>query len=121
MARAGEPLDDLRGVRIDTVTLVPRGAGYVPYRGERVPALRLTVTDREAWDPPHWLHARHVDSGSSAETVSVRTTFFGASCIFFNLRLRKGRCLVAAKRLQSRLAAEAARKRRGIPAGYVRP
>src|SRR6202008_4101382 len=43
---------DLRGVRIDTVTLVPRGAGYVPYRGERVPALRLTVTDREAWDPP---------------------------------------------------------------------
>ncbi|HYJ78401.1 MAG TPA: DUF1343 domain-containing protein [Longimicrobiaceae bacterium] len=39
------------GVRLDTVRLVPQGAGYVPYRGEPVRAIRLTVTDRDRWDP----------------------------------------------------------------------
>ena len=42
---------NLEGVRLDTVRLVPQGTGYVPFRGEQVRALRLTVTDRETWDP----------------------------------------------------------------------
>jgi len=44
---------NLEGVRIDTVRLVPQGTGYIPYRGEQVRALRLTVTDREKWDPAY--------------------------------------------------------------------
>ncbi|HEX8693443.1 MAG TPA: DUF1343 domain-containing protein [Longimicrobium sp.] len=43
----------LEGVRLDTVSLVPQGTGYVPFRGERVRAIRLTVTDRGEWDPPY--------------------------------------------------------------------
>jgi uncharacterized protein YbbC (DUF1343 family) len=42
---------DLEGVRLDTVRLVPQGTGHVPFRGEQVRAIRLTVTDRDDWDP----------------------------------------------------------------------
>jgi uncharacterized protein YbbC (DUF1343 family) len=42
---------DLPGVTLDSVTIVPKGEGYVPFRGERVHALRLTVTDRDAYRP----------------------------------------------------------------------
>jgi uncharacterized protein YbbC (DUF1343 family) len=42
---------ELPGVRLDTVTIVPRGEGYVPYRGERVHAVELTITDRDAYRP----------------------------------------------------------------------
>jgi uncharacterized protein YbbC (DUF1343 family) len=46
---------DLPGVRLDTVAFVPASPdtnAWVPFRGERVRAIRLTVTDREAFDPP---------------------------------------------------------------------
>ena len=36
---------DLEGVRLDTVRLVPQGTGWIPFRGEQVRAIRLTVTD----------------------------------------------------------------------------
>jgi uncharacterized protein YbbC (DUF1343 family) len=42
---------DLEGVRLDTVRLVPQGTGWIPFRGEQVRAIRLTVTDRDEWDP----------------------------------------------------------------------
>lgn len=44
----------LAGVAIDTVQVVPEGAGWVPYRGERIRALRFRVTDRNAVQPV-WL------------------------------------------------------------------
>lgn len=41
----------LPGVRIDTVTFTPRAPGDGKYDGEAVRGIRLTVTDREAYDP----------------------------------------------------------------------
>jgi uncharacterized protein YbbC (DUF1343 family) len=46
---------DLAGVRFDTVRIVPDSPdpnAWVPFRGESVRFLRMTVTDREAFDPP---------------------------------------------------------------------
>jgi uncharacterized protein YbbC (DUF1343 family) len=42
---------ELEGVRLDTVRLVPQGTGWIPFRGEQVRAIRLTVTDRDEFDP----------------------------------------------------------------------
>ena len=42
---------ELPGVRIDSVSLTPEGEGWVPYRGERIHAMHLEVTDREAFRP----------------------------------------------------------------------
>jgi uncharacterized protein YbbC (DUF1343 family) len=42
---------DLPGVRLDTTVIVPEGAGYVPYLGKRVRAVRFTITDRDAYRP----------------------------------------------------------------------
>jgi uncharacterized protein YbbC (DUF1343 family) len=42
---------DLPGVAIDSVRLRPEGEGWVPFRGEDVRAMRLTITDREAYRP----------------------------------------------------------------------
>jgi uncharacterized protein YbbC (DUF1343 family) len=46
----------LEGVRLDTVRLVPDSPdpdAWVPFRGESVRFVRLSVTDREAFDPPY--------------------------------------------------------------------
>ncbi|MBV9774655.1 MAG: DUF1343 domain-containing protein, partial [Gemmatimonadetes bacterium] len=46
---------NLPGVRLDTVGFVPSSPdpkAYIPFRGERVHAIRLTVTDRDRFDPP---------------------------------------------------------------------
>lgn len=42
------------GVRLDTAQFVPQGEGWVPFRGETVRALRITVTDRNQYQPV-WL------------------------------------------------------------------
>jgi uncharacterized protein YbbC (DUF1343 family) len=42
---------DIPGVALDTTSFVPRGEGWVPFRGERVRAVRITITDREAYRP----------------------------------------------------------------------
>lgn len=42
---------DLPGVALDTVRFVPAGEGWVPFAGENVRAVRLDVTDRDAYDP----------------------------------------------------------------------
>jgi uncharacterized protein YbbC (DUF1343 family) len=42
---------DIPGVAFDTVRLVPRGEGWVPFRGEQVRAIRLRITDRDAYRP----------------------------------------------------------------------
>ena len=47
---------DLQGVRFDTVRIVPDSPdpnAWVPFRGESVRFIRLTVTDREAFDAPY--------------------------------------------------------------------
>lgn len=41
----------LPGVALDTTSFVPEGEGWVPFRGERVRAIRLRVTDRDAYPP----------------------------------------------------------------------
>lgn len=41
----------LPGVTLDSVNLVPQGEGYIPFRGENVRAVRLNITDREAFQP----------------------------------------------------------------------
>jgi uncharacterized protein YbbC (DUF1343 family) len=42
---------DMPGVVLDTVRFVPRGEGWVPFRGENVRAIRIRITDREAYLP----------------------------------------------------------------------
>jgi uncharacterized protein YbbC (DUF1343 family) len=42
---------EVPGVRLDSTSFVPTGEGYVPYRGERVHAVELHVTDRNAYRP----------------------------------------------------------------------
>jgi uncharacterized protein YbbC (DUF1343 family) len=45
---------ELEGVVLDTVRLVPEGEGWVPFRGEQVRAVRIRITDRDAYQPV-WL------------------------------------------------------------------
>jgi uncharacterized protein YbbC (DUF1343 family) len=42
---------DIPGVTLDTVQFVPRGEGWVPFRGETVRAVRIRITDRDAYRP----------------------------------------------------------------------
>ena len=42
------------GVKLDTASFVPQGEGWVPFRGERVRAVRINVTDRDDYEPV-WL------------------------------------------------------------------
>ncbi|HEX6132469.1 MAG TPA: DUF1343 domain-containing protein [Longimicrobiales bacterium] len=42
---------DLAGVALDTTSFVPAGAGWIPFRGERVRAIRIRITDRNAHQP----------------------------------------------------------------------
>jgi uncharacterized protein YbbC (DUF1343 family) len=42
---------ELPGVSLDTARFVPRGEGWVPFRGETVRAVRIRITDREAYQP----------------------------------------------------------------------
>lgn len=42
---------DMPGVVLDTTSYVPRGTGWVPFRDERVNAVRLRITDRDAFQP----------------------------------------------------------------------
>jgi uncharacterized protein YbbC (DUF1343 family) len=42
---------DLPGVELDTVRFTPRGEGWVPFRGENVRAVRIRITDRDAYQP----------------------------------------------------------------------
>jgi uncharacterized protein YbbC (DUF1343 family) len=45
---------DIPGVTLDSVSLVPEGEGWVPFRGERIRAVHMRVTDRDAFQPV-WL------------------------------------------------------------------
>lgn len=45
---------EIPGVRLDSTRIVPRGEGWVPFRGENVRALEITVTDRDIYRPV-WL------------------------------------------------------------------
>jgi uncharacterized protein YbbC (DUF1343 family) len=42
---------DIPGVTLDTVQFVPRGEGWVPFRDETVRAVRIRITDRDAYRP----------------------------------------------------------------------
>jgi uncharacterized protein YbbC (DUF1343 family) len=42
---------DLPGVSLDTTSFVPAGEGWVPFRGELVRAIRISITDRDAYRP----------------------------------------------------------------------
>jgi uncharacterized protein YbbC (DUF1343 family) len=44
----------IAGVRLDSTSFVPQGEGWVPFRGERVRAVRIHVTDRNQLQPV-WL------------------------------------------------------------------
>src|SRR5690606_10238802 len=41
----------LRGVTLSATTFVPEGEGWVPFRGESVRAIELTITDRDSYEP----------------------------------------------------------------------
>ena len=45
---------EMPGVTLDTTSFVPEGEGWVPFRGERVNAVHIRVTDREQYRPV-WL------------------------------------------------------------------
>ena len=45
---------EMPGVTLDTTSFVPEGEGWVPFRGERVNAVRIRVTDRDQYRPV-WL------------------------------------------------------------------
>lgn len=42
---------DIPGVAFDTISIVPEGEGWVPFRGERVRGVRFRVTDRDTFQP----------------------------------------------------------------------
>jgi uncharacterized protein YbbC (DUF1343 family) len=42
---------DIGGIAFDTARVVPQGEGWVPFRGEQVRAIRMRVTDRDAFQP----------------------------------------------------------------------
>lgn len=42
---------EMPGVALDTTSFVPQGEGWVPFRGERVRAVRIRVTDRDKYQP----------------------------------------------------------------------
>ena len=42
---------DIPGVSLDTTSYVPEGEGWVPFRGERVRAIHIDITDRDAYRP----------------------------------------------------------------------
>ena len=42
---------DLPGVRLDATSFVPKGEGWVPFKDENVNAIRLNITDRNAYQP----------------------------------------------------------------------
>lgn len=42
---------DIQGVALDTTSYVPTGEGWVPFRDERVHAIRLRITDRDRFQP----------------------------------------------------------------------
>ncbi|HSJ33140.1 MAG TPA: DUF1343 domain-containing protein [Longimicrobiales bacterium] len=42
---------DMPGVSLDTTSYVPEGEGWVPFRGERVRAIHIDITDRDAYQP----------------------------------------------------------------------
>jgi uncharacterized protein YbbC (DUF1343 family) len=42
---------DLPGVALDTTSLVPTGEGWVPFRDERIRAVHIDITDRDAYRP----------------------------------------------------------------------
>jgi uncharacterized protein YbbC (DUF1343 family) len=42
---------DIPGVVLDTTSFVPEGEGWVPFRGERVRAVRIRITDRDSYRP----------------------------------------------------------------------
>jgi uncharacterized protein YbbC (DUF1343 family) len=48
---AGASEYDLPGVALDTTSLVPEGEGWIPFRGERINAIHIRVTDRDAFRP----------------------------------------------------------------------
>ena len=45
---------DIPGATLDTTSFVPEGEGWVPFRGERVRAVRINVTNRDRYQPV-WL------------------------------------------------------------------
>jgi uncharacterized protein YbbC (DUF1343 family) len=42
---------EIPGVLLDTTSYVPRGTGWVPFRDERVRAIRFRITDRDRFQP----------------------------------------------------------------------
>jgi uncharacterized protein YbbC (DUF1343 family) len=42
---------DMPGVTLDTTSFVPAGEGWIPFRGEHVRAVGITITDRDAYRP----------------------------------------------------------------------
>ncbi|MEX2584379.1 MAG: DUF1343 domain-containing protein [Gemmatimonadota bacterium] len=42
---------DLPGIEIRAVELTPSGDGYIPFRGEEIQAVHLSITDRDAYLP----------------------------------------------------------------------
>ncbi len=42
---------DLPGVTLDTTSFTPQGEGWVPFKGELVRAVRISITDRDKYQP----------------------------------------------------------------------
>ncbi|CAN5770378.1 hypothetical protein BH23GEM10_BH23GEM10_16040 [soil metagenome] len=42
---------DLAGVTLDSTSFTPTGTGWVPFNGEHVRAVEITITDRDAYRP----------------------------------------------------------------------
>jgi len=45
---------EIPGVELDTTHFIPEGEGWVPFRGENVRAIHITITDRDEYKPV-WL------------------------------------------------------------------
>lgn len=73
---------EIPGVRITPVTYVPRGGGWVPFRGETVRGIHLQITDRQSYQPvllalailseTYRMHPQQLGMGSMLQMLGSR-------------------------------------------------
>jgi uncharacterized protein YbbC (DUF1343 family) len=64
---------DIAGVALDTTSFVPQGEGWVPFRDERVRAIRLRITDRDLFQPV-WMTLVLMHEIRALHTAEFRVT-----------------------------------------------
>lgn len=75
---------EIEGIRFSTTEFVPNGEGWMQFRGQRVPGIRLEILDRDQYDPSYTalvllteiyrLHPRNIGMRSMKHVLDDWTT-----------------------------------------------